>query len=232
MIKAVVICNTSGKPRLIKFYDETSESQKQEFLRETYSLLHKRTNSSCNFLEAPTIQNPQRIIYRQYSTIYIVFCVDFSESELGIIDLIQVFVDLLDKTFENVCELDLIFNADKVHYLLNELICGGIVLETNHTEILSRLNEQQHLGDCPTDSTNSSTPKTSFLSNRILSGVRTGSNIITSVVPSTSARRWASALAASATSLRISNRLGFQNISGGSEEQNVQGSKESKKLCL
>ncbi|EUB59585.1 AP-3 complex subunit sigma-1 [Echinococcus granulosus] len=232
MIKAVVICNTSGKPRLIKFYDETSESQKQEFLRETYSLLHRRTNSSCNFLEAPTVHNSQRIIYRQYSTIYIVFCVDLSESELGILDLIQVFVDLLDKTFENVCELDLIFNADKVHYLLNELICGGIVLETNHTEILSRLNEQQHLGGGSTDSTNSSTPKTSFLSNRILSGVRAGSNIITSVVPSTSARGWASALASSATSLRISNRLGFQNISEGSEEQNVQGSKESKKLCL
>nr|CDS20463.1 AP 3 complex subunit sigma 2 [Echinococcus granulosus] len=256
MIKAVVICNTSGKPRLIKFYDETVSFSYVicgKFLRAKVRNKSFSEKHILFFIGGPTalaisskpqrlflcvlntfnrVHNSQRIIYRQYSTIYIVFCVDLSESELGILDLIQVFVDLLDKTFENVCELDLIFNADKVHYLLNELICGGIVLETNHTEILSRLNEQQHLGGGSTDSTNSSTPKTSFLSNRILSGVRAGSNIITSVVPSTSARGWASALASSATSLRISNRLGFQNISEGSEEQNVQGSKESKKLCL
>lgn len=42
------------------------------------------------------------------------FCVDSSESELGILDLIQVFVETLDKCFENVCELDLIFHVDKV----------------------------------------------------------------------------------------------------------------------
>ena len=42
------------------------------------------------------------------------FCVDSSESELGILDLIQVFVETLDKCFENVCELDLIFHMDKV----------------------------------------------------------------------------------------------------------------------
>lgn len=39
---------------------------------------------------------------------------DSSESELGILDLIQVFVETLDKCFENVCELDLIFHVDKV----------------------------------------------------------------------------------------------------------------------
>lgn len=61
-----------------------------------------------------------RIIYRQYSSIYVVFCVDLAESELGILDLIQVFVDLLEKTFENVCELDIIFNTDKVIHNFNE----------------------------------------------------------------------------------------------------------------
>lgn len=55
-----------------------------------------------------------RLIYRHYATLYFVFCVDSSESELGILDLIQVFVEALDKCFENVCELDLIFHVDKV----------------------------------------------------------------------------------------------------------------------
>ena len=42
------------------------------------------------------------------------FCVDESESELGILDLIQVLVETLDRCFENVCELDLVFHMDKV----------------------------------------------------------------------------------------------------------------------
>lgn len=73
------------------------------------------------------------------------FCVDSSESELGILDLIQVFVETLDKCFENVCELDLIFHMDKVHYILNELVMGGMVLETNMTEILTRVEEQNKI---------------------------------------------------------------------------------------
>jgi len=31
-----------------------------------------------------------KLIYRHYATLYFVFCVDSSESELGILDLIQV----------------------------------------------------------------------------------------------------------------------------------------------
>jgi AP-3 complex subunit sigma len=53
--------------------------------------------------------------------------VDQAESELGILDLIQVFVEVLDKCFENVCELDLIFHSDKVNYILDEIVMGGMV---------------------------------------------------------------------------------------------------------
>ena len=31
-----------------------------------------------------------RLIYRHYATLYFVFCVDAAESQLGILDLIQV----------------------------------------------------------------------------------------------------------------------------------------------
>lgn len=86
-----------------------------------------------------------KLIYRHYATLYFVFCVDSSESELGILDLIQVFVETLDKCFENVCELDLIFHVDKVHYILNELVMGGMVLETNMNEILTRIEDQNKL---------------------------------------------------------------------------------------
>ncbi|GMH61558.1 hypothetical protein TrRE_jg1502 [Triparma retinervis] len=53
-----------------------------------------------------------------------------------------VFVEALDKCFENVCELDLIFHSDKVHYVLDEIVMGGMVLETNIVSILKAIGEQ------------------------------------------------------------------------------------------
>ncbi|WVQ92993.1 hypothetical protein IAU59_000056 [Kwoniella sp. CBS 9459] len=81
-----------------------------------------------------------RVIYRHYATLYFVFVVDGAESELGILDLIQVFVESLDRAFENVCELDLIFHYDEVHHVLSEIIQGGLVLETNINEISACVN--------------------------------------------------------------------------------------------
>jgi AP-3 complex subunit sigma len=74
-----------------------------------------------------------------------VFAVDQQESDLGILDLIQVFVESLDKCFENVCELDLIFHSDKVSYILDEIIMAGMVLETNINHILTSVSEQNKL---------------------------------------------------------------------------------------
>jgi len=88
---------------------------------------------------------PSKLIYRHYATLYFVFAVDAQESDLGILDLIQVFVEALDKCFENVCELDLIFHSDKVHFVLDEIVMGGMVLETNIVHILSAINDQTKL---------------------------------------------------------------------------------------
>ena len=59
------------------------------------------------------------VVFRVYATLIFVFVIDDAESELAVLDLIQVLVEVLDKTFENVCELDLIFNPDKVINILS-----------------------------------------------------------------------------------------------------------------
>ena len=99
----------------------------------------------CNFLEGSVSQYDDNIklIYRHYATLYFVFAVDTQESDLGILDLIQVFVETLDKCFENVCELDLIFHSDKVHFVIDEIVQGGLVLETNIQQILNAPQSSQ-----------------------------------------------------------------------------------------
>jgi len=65
------------------------------------------------------------------------FIIDEAESELAVLDLIQVLVEVFDKCFQNVCELDLIFNPDKVNYIIDEIVIDGLVTETNIKEITS-----------------------------------------------------------------------------------------------
>ncbi|CAH1767242.1 15049_t:CDS:2 [Entrophospora sp. SA101] len=147
MIKSVLIFNKQGKPRITKFYQQIDIATQQALLLEIYSLVSKRPDTACNFLDGSQMLGGKdtRVIYRHYATLYFVFVVDECESELGILDLIQVFVESLDKCFENVCELDLIFHFEEVHNILSELISGGMVLETNIQEIVGAVSEAKKL---------------------------------------------------------------------------------------
>ncbi|GFX26634.1 AP-3 complex subunit sigma-2 [Trichonephila clavipes] len=91
MIKAILVFNNHGKPRLSKFYQFYPEDMQQQIIRETFQLVSKRDDNVCNFLEGGSLigGSDYKLIYRHYATLYFVFCVDSSESELGILDLIQ-----------------------------------------------------------------------------------------------------------------------------------------------
>jgi AP-3 complex subunit sigma len=126
---------------------QTGEDEQQSVIRRVFQQIAQRPDSFCNYLEGsiPEWGDTTKIIYRHYATLYFVFAVDQQESDLGILDLIQVFVESLDKCFENVCELDLIFHSDKVSYILDEIIMAGMVLETNINHILTSVSEQNKL---------------------------------------------------------------------------------------
>lgn len=53
-----------------------------------------------------------------------------------------MYVEALDKLFENVCELDLIFNFETLHATLSEMIIGGVVIETSLDRIVSGVRAQ------------------------------------------------------------------------------------------
>ncbi|XP_054723141.1 AP-3 complex subunit sigma-2-like [Uloborus diversus] len=147
MIEAVLIFNLQGLLRLTKFYRHYPEQKQQQIVKQVYQIVSKKSENVCNFVEGGDILGDRslKIIFRHYATLYVVFCVDPSESELGILDLIQVFVETLDKCFKNVCELDLVFHIDKVHHVLNEIITGGLVAETTMPNILQAFEEQKKL---------------------------------------------------------------------------------------
>lgn len=161
-IRAVLIFNNYGRPRLTKFYSHLPTDRQQTLIQLIFQIVSRRDeNAVCNFLDAPELtpflppttgdawsrlkttsslksdeqedvssdfdpwldyeddlsteklqyhhathrwrpDDELRVIYRHYATLYFVLVVDQSESELGILDLIQVLVEALDESFENV----------------------------------------------------------------------------------------------------------------------------------
>lgn len=131
-------------------------------LRQVHQLVSTRTSSESSFLTPPPLLEEIediKVIYRNYATLYFVFIVDDQESELGILDLIHVFVQSLDMCFESVCELDLVFGWQVLQTVLEyvfvelsgdaqfssdeevltsnrEIVQGGLVIETNVKRIV------------------------------------------------------------------------------------------------
>ncbi|XP_062102394.1 AP-3 complex subunit sigma-like [Humulus lupulus] len=142
MIRAVMVINTQGKPRLAKFYDDQPLEKQQELIRNIYGVLCSRAENVSNFMEAGSFFGPDtRLVYKHFATLYFVFIFDRSENELAMLDLIQVLVETLDKCFRNVCELDIVFNYSKLHTMLDEIIFGGQVLETSSAEVMKVVEE-------------------------------------------------------------------------------------------
>ncbi|KAL7673612.1 hypothetical protein ACOME3_008465 [Neoechinorhynchus agilis] len=142
MIEYLLIMNKTGKPRLASFYISLTEQEQQSVILRTFQAICKRSDKSCCFVEHVIPDRPSsKLVYRYYATVYICIHIDESENELAILDLIQAFVEVLDLCFHNVCELDLIFNPDKINYIVQEMITGGMVVETNVREIVHRIKE-------------------------------------------------------------------------------------------
>ncbi|GMM50676.1 Aps3 protein [Starmerella bacillaris] len=159
MIHSVLIINNLGNPRLSRFYTPVSLQEQQHLIKQIYELLLQRNLSQSNVLVLPELlqgadgeDETVRVIYKSYATLNFVFIVDEQESELGVLDLIHEFVAALDKCFGNVCELDLVFGWEVLESVLEELIQGGLVLETNSDRIVQAVdsaNKQVFSGSKP-----------------------------------------------------------------------------------
>ncbi|KAL4821905.1 clathrin adaptor complex small chain-domain-containing protein [Aspergillus spinulosporus] len=157
MINAVLVFNNNGQPRLTKFYTQIDTQTKQSLIAQIYDLVAQRPPTACNFLPLPPIlargasssanagfsDAPTQITYRTYATLSFIMISTSTESPLALIDLIQVFVEALDRIFENVCELDLIFGFETMHAVLSEMIVGGVVVETNIDKIVAGVQSQE-----------------------------------------------------------------------------------------
>ena len=88
-----------------------------------------------NFLEYKEVQ----VVYKRYASLFFCFAIDREDNELNILEVIHRYVEILDKYFGSVCELDIIFNFEKAYFILDELILGGEIQETSKKCIMKQI---------------------------------------------------------------------------------------------
>eukprot|EP00163_Fabomonas_tropica_P000889 TRINITY_DN1064_c0_g1_i3.p3 TRINITY_DN1064_c0_g1~~TRINITY_DN1064_c0_g1_i3.p3 ORF type:complete len:155 (+),score=35.09 TRINITY_DN1064_c0_g1_i3:235-699(+) len=132
MIHFVLLISRQGKTRLTKWYEPYTAKEKQKIIREVSGMVLARNQKLCNFLE----WKQYKIIYKRYASLYFLACVDNDDNELIVLETIHHFVEILDRYFGNVCELDLIFNFHKAYYILDELLIAGELQEPSKKSVL------------------------------------------------------------------------------------------------
>jgi AP-2 complex subunit sigma-1 len=112
-----------------------SETEKLRIEAEIHRLVTARDKKYTNFIE----YNNYKVIYRRYAGLFFTIAVDLADNELSYLETIHLFVELLDTYFSNVCELDIVFNFNKVYSILDEYMLAGEIEETSKREILDRV---------------------------------------------------------------------------------------------
>ncbi|KAJ4844462.1 hypothetical protein Tsubulata_046166 [Turnera subulata] len=81
----------------------------------------------------------------KYAGLYFCMCVDEEDNELEILDIIHHYVEILDRYFGSVCELDLIFNFHKAYYILDEIMIAGEFQESSKRSVIRLMSAHDSL---------------------------------------------------------------------------------------
>lgn len=134
----MLLFSRQGKLRLQKWYSAYPDKQKKKITRELIATILSRKQKMSNFLE----WKDYKIVYKRYASLYFCCAIEQDDNELLTLEVIHRYVELLDKYFGSVCELDIIFNFEKAYFMWDEFVIGGDVQETSKKNVLKAISDQ------------------------------------------------------------------------------------------
>ncbi|KAJ7293335.1 AP complex, mu/sigma subunit [Mycena rebaudengoi] len=137
MIKYLLLFSRQGKLRLAKWFHTIPPKAKARIIQDLTQQVLARRPRMCNVLE----YKDTRVIYRRYASLFFVCGIEPADNELTTLEIIHRYVEVLDRYFGNVTELDLIFNFQKAYAVLDELIIAGEFQESSKTLALQMVTE-------------------------------------------------------------------------------------------
>ncbi|XP_038108623.1 AP-1 complex subunit sigma-2 isoform X2 [Sabethes cyaneus] len=141
MMQFMLLFSRQGKLRLQKWYVAHPDKVKKKITRELITTILSRKPKMCSFLEWKDC----KIVYKRYASLYFCCAIEQNDNELLTLEIIHRYVELLDKYFGSVCELDIIFNFEKAYFILDELLVGGEIQETSKKNVLKAIAAQDVL---------------------------------------------------------------------------------------
>ncbi|XP_051662263.1 AP-4 complex subunit sigma-1 isoform X3 [Manacus candei] len=130
MIKFFLMVNKQGQTRLSRYYEHVEINKRTMLEAEVIKNCLSRSKDQCSFIEYKDF----KLVYRQYAALFVVVGIDQTENEMAVYELIHNFVEVLDKYFSRI-----MFNLDRVHIILDEMVLNGCIVETNRNRILAPL---------------------------------------------------------------------------------------------
>ncbi len=115
-----------------------------------------RSELQCSFLE----YRGYKVIYRRYASLFFIvgtqadiditnkltsgggiinrnkaehtslLLAENKENELGLLEFIHNLVETMDKWAGSICELDIMYQLEEVHFILDEMVLNGYIVET------------------------------------------------------------------------------------------------------
>ncbi|XP_051254348.1 AP-1 complex subunit sigma-3a isoform X1 [Dicentrarchus labrax] len=140
-MRFLLLFSRQGKLRLQKWFTPITDREKKKVIRDMMMLVLARTPRSCNFLQWRDL----KIVYKRYASLYFCTGLDDRDNELLSLEVLHRYVELLDKYFGNVCELDIIFNFEKAYFILDEFLMGGEIQETSKVAVGVSIEEADTL---------------------------------------------------------------------------------------
>ena len=146
MIHFALLFSRQGKVRLSKYYVPYSQKERGKLVKEVTGSILQRHAKLCNVVEHRGL----KLVYKRYASLYFALAVDDGENELIVLEMIQHYVEILDRYFGSVCELDLIYNFHKGAAGQGAPKSGGHCFTTNAGDRSDRLRAtvQTDYPDC------------------------------------------------------------------------------------
>ncbi|XP_078737843.1 coatomer subunit zeta-1 isoform X2 [Lampetra fluviatilis] len=135
-VKAIIILDNDGERLYAKYYDDTYPSVKEQktFEKNIFNKTH-RTDSEIALLEGLTV------VYKSSVDLYFYVIGSPQENELMLMTVLSCLVESLGQMFrKNVEKRALMENMDAVFLAVDEIVDGGVVLESDPLQVMQRVS--------------------------------------------------------------------------------------------
>ncbi|XP_064418149.1 AP-1 complex subunit sigma-3a isoform X1 [Latimeria chalumnae] len=140
-MRFMLLFSRQGKLRLQKWYTSISDKEKRKITRELVQIVLARKPKTSSFVDWRDL----KIVYKRYASLFFCCGIEQEDNELLTLEVVHRYVELLDKYFGNVCELDIIFNFEKAYFILDEFLMGGEIQETSKVSVAKAIEDSDML---------------------------------------------------------------------------------------